>query len=152
MRDPATYELISSGIMKKDHSQNFDSNFHSSIFLKCTNPVINSVNIFYLRARNFSSEHRKEAWFTCAAIFDTKKVHRGPPFFIKCTIMRKCSRRYHIKRLEMANWDPGISIQWFFLNLEALSYMKVVTSQNSDQQFIPKSQRVTLSDFSNNEF
>ena len=61
VRVPATYEHISSGIMKKDHSQNFDSNFHSSIFLKCTNPVINSVNIFYLRARNFSSEHRKEA-------------------------------------------------------------------------------------------
>ena len=60
-RDPATYRYISSGIMKQDHSQNFDSNFHSSIFLKCTNPVINSVNIFYLRARNFSSEHRKEA-------------------------------------------------------------------------------------------
>ena len=58
MRDPATYEHISSGIMKKDHSQNFDSNFHSSIFFKCTNPVSDSVNIFYLRPRIFKNKVR----------------------------------------------------------------------------------------------
>ena len=152
MRDPATSRYISSGIMKNGHRQNFDPSFLSSIFLKCTNPVSDSVNIFYLKARNFASEHQKAAWFTCGAIFNTKKVHRGPQFFIKCTIMSKCSRRYHIKRLEMAIWDPGISIPWSFLNLEASSYIKIVTSQNSDQQFIPKSQRVTSRVLSNFEF